>query len=188
MPQQPTRRQALKAAGITLTGIGMMGTVTASSTFAQQLSRVRSASQQYKDVSTAREAGYDAIMSPYESGMGFHFANPAHVAPDENAPKDLTKLAVLVYYTNGSYNPDPGDLHDPDHDDDLILGAVEFAHAGTKGADADYFDDENAQRKVKTPEAHGWHYVPEAGFTATHVWVHRDNPEGVFHDTNRTID
>lgn len=152
-------------------------------TVSQQLNTVREATKKYRDIEAAREDGYFAV-SPYVPGMGFHFAKG--VPP---FGKEVNDPPVLVYFTNGSYNPDPGEALDPDHDGDLILGAVEYIEPGDVTADPpNIFADEDSPRNVKTTEEEGWHFESEEGFTGLHAWVHRGNPEGVFHHTNRNID
>lgn len=151
-----------------------------------QLNTVRQATKTYRDLDAARNDGY-ADISGYVPGMGFHFA-------DEDGPfgTALENPPVLVYFTNGSYNPAPGDAHDPAHDDDLILGAVEFLVPGDQTSDKpDIFADEKSPRNLKVTEEHGWHYDNPPGlpdFTALHAWVHRGNSAGVFHPTNPNIE
>lgn len=186
-----TRRTTLR----TIAGGLVVGSVAApvsaqggSATLSQQLNTVRSATKKYRDVQQARDDGYDEFISPYVPGMGFHFEDHDRFAEDEDAAHDLTNPGVLVYQTNGNYNPDPFQPHDPARDDDLLLGTAEFIHKGTPDADADYFDDENANRNVKTSEADGWNQVPGTGHTGLHTWVHRGNPDGVFAPFNPTVD
>lgn len=114
--------------------------------------------------------------------MGFHFADGSPFGSSLEDPP------VLVYFTNGSYSPAPGELHDPAHDDDLILGAVEWLVPGDQADDPpDIFSDESSQRELKVSEAEGWHFEEHEGFTGLHAWVHRRNPAGVFHPTNPEI-
>lgn len=185
-----TRRTALKliGAGVVTGGTFTTG-VAASDTLARQLNSVRSATRQYRtDVQQARDDGYDDVISLYVPGMGFHFENHDLIAADDHADHDITEPATLVYQTKGNYNPDPFEAHNPDRDDDLLLGAAEFIHDGDVGADANYFDDENAQRNVKVPEAEGWQQVPGTEHTGLHTWVHRANPDGVFAPFNPAVE
>ena len=155
----------------------------------RQLLDVRAATRPYwADVARAREDGYDGVVSPYTPGMGFHFVNPGLVAEDENAPMDLTEPAILVYLPMEGYDVGPGDEHDPERDDELILAAVEFAHTGTEGAGANLFADEDADQPPRIPEEDGWHFVEDAGVTALHVWVPHWNPAGVFHPTHPAVE
>jgi len=181
-----TRRRALQVLGGGITAAVLSGTATAQSNLSQELNTVRQATQQYRDVAAARNDGYTQ-MSPYVPGMGFDLINGSRVAASETVDGDLPEPAVLVYFTTGNYNPAPFTPHDPERDDELRLGGVEFAHDGTEGVDADYFSDEEANRELAVSEAEGWHYL-DGEFTVLHVWVHRGNPAGVFHDTNPTID
>lgn len=185
IPSQQTRRAVLKTfgRGLVLGGAGTGLATAQPDELSHQLNAVRAATRNYRDIETAREDGYVAI-SPYVPGMGFHFA-------DELPPfgTDREDPPVLVYFTNGSYDPDPGDAHDCDHDDDLVLGAAEYLVPGDRTDDPpDVFDDEDSPRDLHVTEAEGWHFEEEEGFTGLHAWVHRGNPAGVFHHTNPTID
>lgn len=190
-PFTPNRRTVLQ----TLGGGLLVGTVGAPRVSAQeeepsaddaelshQLNRVRAVTRQYRDIETARADGYAAV-SPYVPGMGFHFADGPPFGTDLEDP------GVLVYFTDGSYNPDPGEEHDACRDDDLVLGAAEWLVQGNQEANPpDIFDDEDSQRDLQVTEDEGWHYEEGEDFTGLHAWVHRDNPAGVFHPTNPTID
>lgn len=213
--QSISRRTALKAIGGSL-AIGSVAATPASARsdkLAHELDTVRAATQKYRDVAVARsdEYGTEVPVSPYTPGMGFHFVNPAYVAPDEEGPFDLETPPILVYFPTGGYRneiraalSEPGApfSHDPSRDDELCLGAVEFAHLGDmeelegqeppaepyEGTPADIFSDEDARRNLKATEEEGWEWVAGPEITALHVWVHRGNPAGVFHPTNPTLD
>lgn len=187
------RRTVLKTIGAgVIGGVTLTGSASArSDELARELNTVRAATRKYRDVEAAREDGYGTQVSPYTPNMGFHFVNPAFVAPNEEGPFDLEAPPILVYFTTGDYDVSPGDSHDPDRDDDLRLGGVEFAHVGdggSPGTPANIFSDEDASRNLKVSEEDGWEWIPGPGITALHVWVHRGNPSGVFHPTNPTID
>ena len=185
--EQITRRGVLRGTAVGLAGLSLAGTASArSDRLSEELNAVRAATRKYRDVGLARTDGY-VIFSPYVPEMGFHAINPGLIAPDEHTEVDITKPPILVYYTTGNYRPGPGTLHDPDRDGDLRLGAVEYAHLGDHGAAADYFSDEDVSRNLHVTEEEGWEYVPTAGITALHAWVHRGNPAGVFHPTNPTV-
>ena len=200
MKYQPVidRRTALKVLGGGLV-VGTAAPVSArSNELSQELNSLRKATQKYKDVGEAREDGY-VVVSEYVSEMGFHFIHPGRLAltsapdSDRTAPGtvEIKEPPILVYFTTGNYDPDSGDEHDSDRDDDLRLGGVEYAHLeddGTPGTPSDYFSDEEASRNLKVSEEDGWEWVPGPDITALHVWVHRGNPAGVFHPTNPTID
>lgn len=147
-----------------------------------ELNTVRSLTKKYRDIETARGDGYVAV-SPYVPGMGFHFADGPPFGTDLEDP------GILVYFTNGTYDPDPGDSHDPERDDDLILGAVEWLVGGDQAEDPpNIFADETSHRDLQVTEEEGWHFEETEGFTGLHAWVHRGNPAGVFHPTNPKID
>lgn len=189
--QQVQRRTVLGtiAAGAAL-GAATIPASARSDDLARELNTVRAATRQYRDVSLARADGY-TVVSPYTPGMGFHFVNPGVFAADETGPFSLEQPQILVYFTTEDYEVSPGETHDPERDDDLRLGAVEFAHVGDEGAPgtpADLFSDEEASRRLRTSEEAGWEWVPGADITALHAWVHRGNPGGVFHPANPTID
>lgn len=155
----------------------------------RQLREVRAGTRPYwADVARAREDGYDDVVSPFDPGMGFHFINTELVAENEAAEVNLSEPAVLVYLPVEGYDAGVGDEHDPDRDDELVLAAVEFLHAGTEGADANLFADEDANPPPRTLEEEGWHFVEEADVTALHVWVPHWNPVGVFHPTNPAVE
>lgn len=190
-PYTPNRRTVLQ----TLGGGLLVGTVATphvsaqgedtsadDAELSQQLNSVRAVTRKYRDIETARADGYAAV-SPYVPGMGFHFADGPPFGTDLEDP------GVLVYFTNGSYNPAPGEDHETCHDDDLILGAVEWLVRGDQEANPpDIFNDEDSQRDLKVTEEEGWHFEDQEGFTGLHAWVHRNNPAGVFHHTNPNID
>lgn len=156
--------------------------------FTRQLLEVQAGTRPYwRNVTKAREDGYDGEISPYDSGMGFHFVNPELLMENEDAEANLSKPAILVYVPAEGYDPEPGNEHDPERDDDLVLAAVEFAHMGTEGASANLFADTDADHPPRTPEDDGWHFVEVAGVTALHVWIPHWNPAGVFHPTNPAV-
>jgi hypothetical protein len=180
------RRRALSilVGGLALgSGGGLAAASQDRSELSRQLNAVRAVTQEYRDVTTAREHGYEPLLG-YFPGMGFHFTDRD---PPLGADRDDPPL--LVYFTNGSYNPEPGAPHDPEHDDDLVLGGVEYLVAGDQEADPpDIFADEGSRRELPVTEAEGWHFEADLGITGLHAWVHRVNPAGVFHPTNPAID
>lgn len=182
----PGRRRILKTIGYGValgTSTGLAGAQEGSDELSLQLNRVREVTRAYRDVGTARADGYEPLLG-YFPGMGFHFTDRD---PPLGADRDDPPL--LVYFTNGSYNPEPGESHDPNRDDDLILGGVEYLVAGDQEADPpDLFADERSSRELPVTEADGWHFEADLGITGLHAWIHRGNPAGVFHPTNPTID
>lgn len=180
------RRTVLKTIGGGLAAgasAGLAGARSEPDELARQLDGVRGATRDYRDVGTAREAGFEPLLE-YFPEMGFHFTDrdPPIGADREDPP-------VLVYVTNGSYDPEPGATHDPDRDDDLILGGVEYLMSGDReAAPPNVFADEGSARELAVTEAEGWHFDADLDVTALHAWIHRGNPAGVFHPTNPTVD
>lgn len=183
MVTNTVRRNVLKAIGAGVIGAGFSGTASADSPLSPELNAVRETTRQYRDIEVARDDDYVPITG-YVPEMGFHFSD--RTPPFGEDPQDPP---VLVYFTNDSYNPSPGDEHDPDRDEDLILGAVEYIIRGDQTDDPpNIFNDEDSNRNLKLSEEEGWQYNDHGEFTALHAWVHRGNPAGVFHPTNPTID
>lgn len=180
------RRAYLKLAGSCLalsTSAGMASAQGGPDELARQLEEVRDATRTYRDVKAARSDGYSPLLG-YFPGMGFHFT-----APDGPLGAERADPPLLVYFTNGSYNPEPGDRHDPDHDDDLVLGGVEYLVPGDQSNEPpNIFADESSEQTLRVTEANGWHFEVDLNITGLHAWVHRGNPAGVFHPTNPTID
>lgn len=170
------------AGGALLAGVAAGPASAGDDRLSRQLDSVRAVTRQYRDVERARDDGYAAV-SPYVPGMGFHFGDGPPFGTELGNP------GVLVYFPAGSYDPDPGDAHDPARDDDLVLGAAEWLVRGNRESNPpDIFADEESHRDLKVTEAEGWHFEHEEGFTGLHAWVHRGNPMGVFHPTNPTIE
>lgn len=180
------RRRFLETIGTGVSlgaSIGRAAAQKESDKLSRQLNDVRTATGDYRDIERARADGYEPLLG-YFPGMGFHFTNRA---PPLGATRDDPPL--LVYFTNESYNPDPGDLHDPDRDADLILGGVEYLVAGDRAADPpDIYADEGSPRELQMTETEGWHFEADLNITGLHAWIHRGNPAGVFHPINPTID
>lgn len=180
-----SRRSALRTIGGGLAlGVAASPASAGSHRLAKQLARVRAGTRTYRDVGRARDDGYDHV-SPFVPGMGFHFERG-----DPPRGTTLDDPPILVYFPDGSYDPDPFDPYDPERDDDLVLGAVEYAvdSAGPTADPApDIFADEGSDRTLEVTEDEGWHWTPPLGGHALHAWVHRGNPAGVFHPENPTI-
>lgn len=180
------RRRVLKTIGwgvVLGASAGLAGAQEGSAELSRQLNGVREATGDYRDIETARADGYEPLLG-YFPEMGFHFTDR-----DPPLGADRDDPPVLVYFTNGSYTPDPGDPHDPERDDDLILCGVEYLVAGDQEADPpNIFADDGSSRALQVTEAEGWHFDEDLNITALHAWVHRSNPAGVFHPTNPTID
>ena len=90
----------------------------------RDLAQVRRATAQYQDVQAALDAGYFlpeamCVQHPEHGGMGYHYLNPAFIAPGDPDPSEP---AILVYA--------------PRDDGSLQLVAVEY---GSQSADATLF-------------------------------------------------
>lgn len=161
-------------------GAGLMSSVAFSGTAAAhrgglkgELAEVRSATANYNDPANAYDDGYFAPDRNFDPiplaevverahsvcGMGYHFVNPDLFGTD-----DRTEPQVLVY--------GEGD------DGDLMLGAVEYLLPQA---------DEEEEREEPDLFAHDdgdeqWESFH--GSWSLHVWVHTNNPDGVFNPTN----
>lgn len=126
---------------------------------------IRQATEQFKDVDRAIEAGYvptdECTELPDGSGaMGFHYVNPA-LASDANV--DPTMPEVLLYVPNGRGG--------------VKLAGVEYFVAD---ADQDLTTEEDRPSLMGHP-FDGPMTGHEAGMPAhydLHVWVFQKNPDG----------
>lgn len=179
-PRITDRRTVLKTIGAaTVWSAASTGIAAASDdTFANQLNTVRSYTRQYRDVVAAQADGYEffAVLPP----VGHIYANL-----DNIGNTGLTDSPALLFYAppNGSDTTD---------ESDLILAGHEYHVPGDQTADPpNLFDDEAASRELKVTEAEGWHRSPIPNVldvTGLHVWVHLQNPKGVFHTGHPTIE
>ena len=161
------------AAAAVLAGVVVGPTTPASAAGASDLAEVRAATARFHNVAHAVAAGYRPtdLCVP---GMGFHYVNPALMAPGI----DPTRPEVLVYA------PKPGG--------GVRLVAVEylaFAPEGTQPA-----RDEH-QVDLHGPSVLGQHFNgPMAGHGPDmpvhwdlHVWLWKHNKNGMFAQTNPTV-
>ena len=133
---------------------------------AHDLRRARHATRAFRDVASARAAGYaptgPCAEDPKYGGMGIHYANERLVADGE---LDVTRPEILVYQ--------------PRRGGGLRLGAIEYFQA-----DADQELATDADR----PTLFGLPFDgPMLGHDAAmpvhydlHVWLYRHNPAGKF--------
>lgn len=191
-----TRRDVLKAggAGVALAvGGGLAGAVAATPvgwddrSLEQQLKYLRTRTKPYRKLSAADRDGYVSAALPLYCGMGYHFDKES-AWEGENAP-DPSTPGSLFYALNEA--------------DRLVLVGVEYLLITELDADGEpkdpmpnVFNDEpeNVDEKplYGTAEADGWELItdPATGFTVwdLHVWLHEDNPLGVFHPTHPAYD
>lgn len=179
-PPLTNRRTVLKTIGLAAAGsTASVGTAAAGDdVFANELATVRSFTRQYQDVRTAKADDYVffGVLPP----VGHIYANP-----DNIGNIGLTESPSLLFYAppNGS---------DPTDESELILAGHEYHVPGDQTADPpNIFDDESASRQLKVTEAEGWHRSPipdVLDVTGLHVWVHLQNPRGVFNTGHPTIE
>lgn len=121
---------------------------------ADQLDRVRSATEGYADPEAALEDGFQ-LSGPYVPGMGWHFVHPERNREYAESDIDIERPNMLTYLET---------------DDGLELAAVEYG-VPTDADVPDLFDDEDAEAEEE------WH-THEA---ATHVFA---VPDGEATDMN----
>lgn len=137
-PTRQTRRTVLKALGAAAAGVLVTGRASGATPFQEELDTARTATEQYRTVEAALEAGFQPG-GPYVPGMGWHWLNPERIqAVAENGPS-LEEPQLLVY---GDTDPGSADGH-------LVLGAVEWgipvgAGGYTAESPPDLFSDEEA--------------------------------------------
>lgn len=176
---ETNRRNVLRTIGAgAVTSLAVAGSAAAHKGGLQgELAKVRSATAEYNEPENAYDDGYvvpgkngpipleDVVDKGHAvCGMGFHFINRDNVGST-----DPTVPAVLVYGV--------GD------DDDLVLGAVEYAvpKAGPYAeTPPDLFSHDGGDEEwgtLPTPEG-------RPDLWTLHVWVHNHNPDGVFTPLN----
>lgn len=180
-----SRRTALKAAGSLGIGIAT-GTIFAPSAaardhaFAAELETVRASTRPYRDVRTARDNGYEFFaVVPF---VGVVFENLEENVGNVGHAEDPS----LLFYapTAGAEIEDGDDVANTN----TVLAGIEYHVEGDHGDDQDIFADEAASRELKVTEAEGWHANPQGRpITGLHVWIHLENPNGVFATEHPTI-
>lgn len=164
------RRKALKLVGVG--GVIVVGTGLTSAhrddVDPQQLNELREATAKYHDLENALADGFvlpeDHCVSsgdPDVGAMGFHYVHPGRL--DETL--DHTEPEVLLYEERGN---------------ERHLVAVEFLSTATSE------EDGGKPPVVLGHEMHPFH-EPFANW-ALHVWVWKDNPNGLFADFNPRVE
>ena len=129
----------------------------------RDLARVRQATAQFHRIEVAKQAKWDAKLtecfSDPQGGMGYHYGN-----------MDLFDGTVSVSEPELL-------LYEPQKDGKLELVAVEYAIPFT------------AWPSAAPPQLFGraFHRNEVFGLWILHVWVHRDNPSGMFEDWNPKV-
>lgn len=177
------RRTVLKAGTVGLAGAALLseGAGAAPSDWGEmsleeQLEFVVEATEQYEDdLERAAQDGY-ASASPLVCGMGFHYVNfgrldgEIHPEAPEALPYLLTEGGDLRLGSVEYILPDPEkELDNPGNIDGLVAEGV-----------TGLFNDEDA------PESDDevWDYNDHLRSWTLHVWVHEENPDGVFAHEN----
>jgi hypothetical protein len=132
---------------------------------------VRAATEQFKNVETAKAAGYallhGCVSGPQEGAMGIHFANGSLVG---DGVLDPTRPEALLYEVrNGQYE---------------LLGVeyVVIADAWHAHSEAPPVLMGQLLNYVSSPNRYG---LPP--FYELHVWAWRSNPHGTFADWNPAV-
>ncbi len=125
----------------------------------KDLATARTATAKYHDVDRALADGFfntqQCVQHPFLGAMGIHFVNGPRIG---NPQVDPAMPEVLLYM--------------PDEDGDMRLVGVEYVVPGALSA--------------TTPELFGqeFHFNPMRNEWALHVWIWRNNPNGMFADFN----
>lgn len=157
LPSRPQRRTVLKTLGAGVVGLLGAGQATAATPFQDELATVRRASEQYRSIGAALEAGFQPG-GPYVPGMGWHWINPDRVGAAARNGLSLEEPQVLVY---ADTDPDSADGH-------LVLGAVEWgipvgAQGYTEQTPPDLFSDENVHAHEHWHTHHAARHVFASG-------------------------
>lgn len=130
---------------------------------ADLLKSLRAATSRFNSTTQAIEAGYEpddhCVAVPGLGGMGYHWVNGSLVDP----VFDLQKPEVVLYETGPGGN--------------LRLVAVEYIVVNTGQARPMFGDHPFDIGGTPLPIPH-W---------SLHVWVHKENPNGVFRNFNPTV-
>lgn len=138
----------------------------------QLIDDVRGATADFRDVSSAEEAGYGIFQDCFNNedigGMGQHYVN-GELAGDDVA--DPLKPEALVY--------------EPREDGSLILVAMEYLIFQS------VWDPDNTGREAPTLFGQEFHLktdIPDTPPVWTlHIWLWTHNPEGLFADYNPIV-
>jgi len=129
-----------------------------------EFSSVREATEDFKDVPTARAAGYEEFLVCFDSdagGMGQHYVDVA----DLDGEVDATHPESMLYEVGS--------------DGTLTLTSVEYIVPNA----------EPPGGQTTAPELYGqtFQLVEDLNVWAMHAWVFKDNPDGMFADFNPDV-
>lgn len=129
-----------------------------------QLAAVRRATAPFHEMAVAADAGYDAPLTPCwyygsEGAMGYHYGNPDLI----DGTPELLRPEILAYA--------------PDHDGNLHLAAIEYIVPIPMWAGSE------------PPSLLGQEFERNdaLGLYALHLWLWRNNPNGMFADWNPRV-
>lgn len=176
-PARSLARQFRARTGIALLAAAAAATLVAGAPAAQaepalppELEAVRTALDKYRDPVAAVRDGYFSTLGCVayeEGGMGVHFLNTALMAP----VPDPMKPQILVY--------------EPDGDGKLQLVAAEWLIPLATGVSE---RPELLGQPFEGPmEGHEPLMPKELHHYDLHVWLFKENPDGVFHHTNPNV-
>lgn len=165
-----TRRTVLQTIGAGVAGgLALAGTAGArGGGLKRELAEVRSATARFNDPDNAQSAGYHPEDEPPICGMGHHFANMDLL----DFTIEKRRPEVMVYGEDDGGN--------------LILGAVEYVAPkfGPYATDPPDSPFDSADPEWDILELPSDAPVPFTELWTLHVWVHTNNPDGVFNPTN----
>jgi hypothetical protein len=134
------------------------------SVLGDQLAALRRVTAPFHDIAVAADAGYDAPLTPCwyygsEGAMGYHYGNPSFI----DGTPELLRPEILVYA--------------PDRDGDLHLVAIEYIVPIPmwSGSEPPSLVGQEFERN------------DALGLYALHLWLWRNNPNGMFADWNPKV-
>jgi len=145
-------------------GGGSAGNGGSGSEVASDIDKAREATERYKSLQNAIEDGYGPNTTvPCIAHNGWRYSNLGYVLAALAAPPDIEKPVNLVYQR--------------EEDGEMILMAVEYIASG-----------EGAAPVIFGHEMDGTFCIPNLPpLYALHVWLWKDNPDGMFEHVNSTV-
>ena len=132
---------------------------------AADIAKARAATERYKSLENAIDDGYEESgILPCVAHNGWRFANFAHFVLAQVNPPDIEKPVNLVY--------------DRQQDGSFTLVAVEYVTSGT--SEAPTLFGQKMDGLICLPNDFPPSY-------ALHVWLWKDNPDGMFQHYNSTV-
>lgn len=148
--------------------------------------KVRAATEKFRDLATAKAAGYfvpatTCVSGPDHGAMGVHYANPAII---NSGALDLTQPAILIY--------------EPQSNGSMQLVGVEYVlplalWTATAAAPNDPANPPPQGANVPSMDGQQLNYQPQPNRYGQgnsfylHLWAWRFNPLGLFSDWNPNV-